>query len=107
MRGATLTDRWEAALSADRDRLRGAGERLPERFSAAIAVNAARLHDLSPLAVLARGYAIARTEEGAVVRSVAAVAPGDGLAVTVADGVIDCTVREGRPTAAATGKEDR
>ncbi len=107
VRGATLTDRWEAALDADRDRLRGAGERLPERFCAAVAVNAARLHDLSPLAVLARGYAIARTGEGAVVRSAAAVAPGDGLAVTVADGVIDCTVREGRPTAAATGKEDR
>ena len=53
---------------------------------------AARLNDLSPLTVLARGYAIARTGEGAVVRSVDAVLPGENVDVTVSDGVLSCRV---------------
>jgi exodeoxyribonuclease VII large subunit len=46
-----------------------------------------RLVGVSPEATLARGYAVVRSREtGAVVRSVAQVAPGDGLGVRVADG---------------------
>lgn len=107
VRGGTLTDRWAAALAGDRQRLAGAGERLPERFSAAVAMNAARLHDLSPLTVLARGYAIARTEEGGqVVRSVDQAPRGSGLAVTVADGVIDCIVEDVRPAGTDEDRKD-
>ena len=63
-----------------------------------LALAAARLDDLSPLAVLARGFSIARDGSGAVVRSVEAVAPGDALAVTVADGELDCLIRASRAT---------
>ncbi len=73
------------------------GEALPERFRAAVALSAARLHDLSPLTVLSRGYAIARTEGGVVVRSTTQVTSGDPLSVTVADGAIKCTVDEVQP----------
>ncbi len=92
LRGGTLVERFQTAVADDRRRLLSAGEHLPERFGAALSVNAARLHDLSPLAVLARGYAIARDGEGAVVRSVGQAEPGCPLVVAVSDGTIDCTV---------------
>lgn len=53
-----------------------------------------RLDALSPLAVLARGYAIARTAEGEVVRDAAAVLPGDRLAVKLHKGSLQCLVEE-------------
>ncbi len=54
---------------------------------------AGRLEALSPLAVLARGYAVCRrAADGKVVGSVALVRPGDAVEVEVRDGVIDCTV---------------
>lgn len=68
-----------------------------ERFEHELALRAGRLHDLSPLAVLSRGYAIAKDEEGSVVRSVYAVHDGDKLDVAVSDGVISCSVNSSSP----------
>ena len=82
-----------------------AGER--ERFARL----AAALDALSPLKVLGRGYAVARTPEGDVVSSVRGVDPGDLLAVRLADGSLDCRV-EGKKTLRARtsgtqgGKDD-
>ncbi len=54
---------------------------------------AGRLSGVSPLATLERGYAIVRRRDtGAVVQSVAQVAPGDTLGVRVADGEFEATV---------------
>jgi exodeoxyribonuclease VII large subunit len=58
---------------------------LVERRRAALELAAGRLRALSPQATLARGYAIVRAG-GAIVRSPAAVAPGDPLRVEVAEG---------------------
>lgn len=68
-----------------------------ERFEHDLALRAGRLHDLSPLAVLSRGYAIAKDEEGSVVRSIHAVHSGDRLDVAVSDGVISCSVNYSSP----------
>ena len=68
-----------------------------ERFEHDLALRAGRLHDLSPLAVLSRGYAIAKDEEGSVVCSIHAVHGGDGLDVAVSDGVISCSVNYSSP----------
>lgn len=68
-----------------------------ERFEHDLALRAGRLHDLSPLAVLSRGYAIAKDEEGNVVRSIHAVHGGDRLDVAVSDGVISCSVNCSSP----------
>jgi exodeoxyribonuclease VII large subunit len=46
----------------------------------------ARLHSLSPLAVLDRGYAQVLTATGGVVRSTLQVAPGDKLVTRLSDG---------------------
>lgn len=53
---------------------------------------AAALDALSPLKVLGRGYALARTPEGAVVSSVEGVGPGDALTIRLSDGSLDCRV---------------
>lgn len=78
------------------DRLVTCGSSLVPRFTQQVGLAAARLHDLSPLAVLGRGYAIARTESGAVVKSIEAAPPGSALDVSVADGVLSCRVEDTR-----------
>ena len=57
----------------------------------------AKLDAMSPLKVLTRGYAMAQTEEGEVLRSVSQVNEKDTITVTLSDG---------RITAAVTGKEN-
>ena len=93
-----------ARLLADRVRLtaaeralrRGIGSVLlggDSRFGAV----SARLDALSPLAVLARGYAIVYREPGGViVRRAREVAEGDALRLRVAEGEIEATVRAAR-----------
>ncbi len=89
-------DRDRARLEHERERLASCGGALVPRFGQQAALAAARLHDLSPLAVIGRGYAIARTPEGAVVKSVDAAPPGSAVDVTVADGVLACRVEQTR-----------
>lgn len=89
-------DRSRTRLEHERERLASCGGALVPRFGQQAALAAARLHDLSPLAVLGRGYAIARTEDGAVVKSVEAAPPGTAVDVAVADGVLACRVEQAR-----------
>jgi exodeoxyribonuclease VII large subunit len=54
---------------------------------------AARLHALSPLAVLGRGYAVCwNDEKTSIIRSEQAVRAGDAVRVTLADGELRCRV---------------
>ena len=55
---------------------------------------AAALDAMSPLKVLARGYAVATNETGEVVRSVKHASPGELLRLRVLDGEIPCRVEE-------------
>ena len=57
----------------------------------------AKLDAMSPLKVLTRGYAMAQTDRGEVLRSVSQVENDDTITVTLSDG---------RITAAVTGKEN-
>ena len=82
----------QRTLTRERDRLALVHERLRrapalavERKRAALAQSAARLRALSPRATLSRGYAIVRTDDR-IVRSPAAVRPGQPLRVEVAEG---------------------
>ena len=56
----------------------------------------ASLDALSPLKVLSRGYAMARDERGAVVKSAADVAVGEMIDVTLGQGGLSCRVEERR-----------
>ena len=54
----------------------------------------AKLDAMSPLKVLTRGYAMAQTEEGSVLRSVHQVNSGDHITITVSDGTLSAAVAE-------------
>ena len=73
-------------------RLRDRGATLFDRYGHDVALRAGRLHDLSPLAVMARGYSITRDGQGAIVKSVDSVHAGDSIAVSLSDGTMSCTV---------------
>jgi exodeoxyribonuclease VII large subunit len=80
--------RWAAAQSALQ---RGIGANLASSGARFAAVSA-RLDALSPLAVLARGYAIVyREPERVIVRRAREVRPGDALRLRVAEGEIEAT----------------
>ncbi|HVQ39196.1 MAG TPA: exodeoxyribonuclease VII large subunit, partial [Pyrinomonadaceae bacterium] len=57
-----------------------------------LALAAASLDALSPLAVLGRGYAIAQSEDGKLLRDASAVAIGDSVRVRLAKGDLQARV---------------
>jgi exodeoxyribonuclease VII large subunit len=79
------------------DRLQLAIETTLERSSARIARAAAGLDALSPLRVLQRGYAVARSEEGKVLKQVAQFTPGLSFRLTVTDGGVPARVADASP----------
>ena len=75
-----LSARLKAAESARLDR---AGE--------AVSVSIGKLDSLSPLAVLARGYAIVFNKDGKIIKRAADVSKRERLRIRVAEGELDCT----------------
>ena len=59
-----------------------------------LALGAAALDAMSPLKVLARGYAIAETEDGRILRSKKDAYPGRRLRLQLADGDVNCRVAD-------------
>jgi len=83
-----------ARLAAADGRLTAVGRRRRDGAQARLASLAARLEALSPLAVLARGYAVCwNADRTAIVRRADAVAPGDHVRVTLEQGELACEVR--------------
>lgn len=104
---ATATLRLHAAapqrrLAALQPRLRDAENRLRGFARERLNMDAQRLqlalqalNTLSPLATLARGYAIVHSPPtGAIVRTTRTLKPGAALRVTLARGAFDCTVTQ-------------
>jgi exodeoxyribonuclease VII large subunit len=78
--------------SAD-GRLHSAIRRRHDRAHARVVAAAGRLHSLSPLAVLGRGYAVCWNDDHtAIVRSADTVSAGDRVHVTLENGELDCRV---------------
>lgn len=90
--------RWLAAPAQERVErvahdMERAGMLCLGRAEERMARSAARLHDLSPLATLGRGYAVCRTADGsAVIRSAGQVASGDRVDVLLSSGRLACLV---------------
>jgi exodeoxyribonuclease VII large subunit len=81
-------------LVAAEGRLIAATRRTRDGLHAKLAAAAARLDALSPLAVLARGYAVAwNGDRSAIIRKASQVSPGDRVRVTLREGELDCEVR--------------
>jgi len=88
-------ERSEGGVERLRGRLRSAPRLLLERRRAALDHAGARLQALSPLATLARGYAIVRAD-GEALRDAATVLTGDALEVQLASGSLGARVEEVR-----------
>jgi exodeoxyribonuclease VII large subunit len=83
-----------ARLAAADARLHVIAGKVHARAAARFTALAGRLDTLSPLAVLARGYAVCwNADRTAIIRQASAVAPGDMVRVTLHEGEIDCEVR--------------
>jgi exodeoxyribonuclease VII large subunit len=75
-----------------RQRLGNAMQRLSRSKGEALRALAAQLQALSPLAILARGYAAVFDGQGALLRTAEAVAPGQRLRVLLGKGELDVVV---------------
>ncbi len=84
-------------LGYARERLVRLGPALPARAGDKVALGAAQLHALSPLAILGRGYAVAFASDGkTVLRSPDDVSIGDSVDVRVLGGTIGAVVSSTR-----------
>jgi exodeoxyribonuclease VII large subunit len=90
-----VLDRRRELIERDAERLRRGGRLLLERRRTALEQCAGRLRALSPKATLTRGYAIVRKGDG-VVRTTAALAPGDRVDVELAEGGFGAHVEDTR-----------
>ena len=75
-----------------RIRLQSAQERRIAGLQNSVGRTAAAMEAMSPLKVLARGYAIATQSDGSVLRSVTDTVPGDHIGLTLQDGELRCMV---------------
>ncbi len=81
-------------LDAADGRLATAAAARRHRAESRLSSMAGRLGNLSPLAVLARGYAVCWDESrSTIIRRAASVAPGDRVRVSLHEGEIECDVR--------------
>jgi exodeoxyribonuclease VII large subunit len=90
-----LLERQTSAVSSVSRRMLQQAPTFLERAERQWVLQAARLEDLSPLAILGRGFAVCYDETGErVLRSSADVAPGDRVRVRLAEGVLGCMVED-------------
>lgn len=86
------------AVSSATERLMAAAERTRHRHDAAFRALAGRLESLSPLGVLARGYALCWDDaRGRLVRDASAMSPGERVRVTLSRGQLECSVERVEP----------
>lgn len=88
----TLEDRRMRLLQTQKALEQAMSDALSQKADAA-AFLAAKLDALSPLKVLARGYALASAPGGGLLSSVTQVQAGDHISIRLSDGGLDCTVK--------------
>jgi exodeoxyribonuclease VII large subunit len=92
-------------LTACRIRLDRTLERRTHESSARLSALDARLHSLSPLAVLERGYALVLNAAGSVVRTTNQIAAGDQVTTRLSDGAFISRVESAATTNATQTKK--
>ena len=76
-----------------RERLHAGARRQLERQQARLRLAEEKLHALSPLATLERGFAIVTDKDGKVVGRASAVAPGDAVRARLQSGALEAEVK--------------
>jgi exodeoxyribonuclease VII large subunit len=90
-------ERAVASLSQVQRRLSLAATRLVERRRSRVESVAGQLHALSPLNTLARGFAVARTPEGATLSGREQFVPGAPFDLWLRDGIVAAVAGDNRP----------
>jgi exodeoxyribonuclease VII large subunit len=91
---AARSGRVAERLDRTLDRVVATLERRLERHRHELAAAGGRLEALSPLKILARGYALARAPDGRVLKRVAQLTPGLAFRLRVSDGEVAARVGE-------------
>ena len=99
-------DRKEKDLQLLKGRMVAAEDRILSAGNARFVASVSKLDAMSPLKVLSRGYAMAQTEKGVLLRSVSQVHPGDTITVSVSDGKITALVLNGKETGNESTESD-
>ena len=89
--------RADAAIVRSQTRLVAASDRSLEQGSRRIDSVAARVAAVDPARLLARGWSVTRTADGAVVRTAQGLEPGERISTTVAGGQIASRVEATEP----------
>ena len=82
------------AVQLLKNRLNATTVQILERKKRKFVEQTAKLDAMSPLKVLTRGYAMAQTADGTVLKSVTQVEAGERIAVSLSDGSLSATVME-------------
>jgi exodeoxyribonuclease VII large subunit len=90
-------ERAVTSLAQVRKRLGTAAGRIVERRRAQVETVAGRLHALSPLATLGRGFAVARSAEGATLSSTEQLPIGVAFDLWLRDGIVSSRAEGLRP----------
>ena len=81
-----------------KNRMTAAQERILSARNVQFAATVSKLDAMSPLKVLSRGYAMALTRDGTVLRSVKQVTKGAEISITVGDGTVAASVLSTKET---------
>ena len=87
-------DQKRKSIELLRNRLISGQTRIVEGKNRQFVGLTAKLDAMSPLKVLTRGYAMARTDGGEVIKSIRQVHPGDNIRVNLSDGNLTAAVTE-------------
>jgi exodeoxyribonuclease VII large subunit len=94
-------------LQALRARIDRSLERTLRRAAVRIGSVDARLHSLSPLAVLDRGYALVLSADGVLIRSATQLTSGDQVTTRLADGSFSSRVESTTPNKSQNSKPSK
>lgn len=89
---ARVIDERRLALDALSERLDGAASRLSAAKREALRGGAAHLEALSPLATLARGYAVVSGDDGEILRDASRLVPGERVRIRLSLGCADARI---------------
>ena len=89
-------DQRRKGLELIKNRMISAQNTAISRKNARYIAAVSKLDAMSPMKVLTRGYSMAQTERGEVLRSVDQVDAGDRITITLSDGKISTTVMENK-----------
>ena len=87
-------DQKRKTLELLQNRLVSAQSRIVDRKKQQFVANVSKLDAMSPLKVLTRGYALAHTDDGTLLKSVNQVNAGDCIVVDLSDGKLTASVLE-------------